>query len=230
MSLAIVGGLLATFYFGLQPRWEAPLPFAQYQSPEVFAHSTLSRLREQLQNSSLVLFGIEPEESEHLKVLHHLLHDPDGLRFDHVIADQYLQAKELFPEAEEMDTQESLSLLLEELAPRLGQKQKVAIILPTVYSSQLIPGNMASLLKQQLHFDPISLSMVTFPRSRSEEKKMRFPCSVKDVDQTGLGELGCAIVQAARPLYSQKMTSGSLIGLINQVGEKDYLVLLRKEP
>jgi hypothetical protein len=108
--------------------------------------------------------------------------------------------------------------------------QRVAVIMPTIYSSQLIPGNVAFKMKNQAHLKITSMSITDFPRSREEEKYMRYPCSVEDVDQSGLGKLGCFITQEARTNYRKKMTHDSLVGLVDQMGMSDYLVLLRKEP
>jgi len=231
IGLVVAGGLFATVYFGLQPQSVSKVTFSEFLSQDVVADSILLHLREELKQSSIVLLGVEPEVPEQIQVWKHLLkgNQKSGLKFDHIVIDQFLKAEGQIPGAEQTDTKENITQVIQVLSDIQAKGQRAAVILPTVYASQLVAGNVASILKEQAHLNMISLSLADFPRSREEESAMRFPCSVDDVDQTGLGQLGCTIAQEARANYQKKKTSGALVGLIDQVGKNDYLVLLTKE-
>lgn len=231
IGLVVAGGLFATVYFGLQSQSVTKITFSEFRSQDVVADSILLHLREELKQSSIVLLGVEPEVPEQIQVWEHLLkgNQKASLKFDHVVIDQFLKAEGQIPGAEQTDTKENITQVIQVLSDLQAKGQRVAVILPTVYASQLVAGNVASILKEKAHLNMISLSLTDFPRSREEESAMRFPCSVDDVDQTGLGQLGCTIAQEARANYHNKKTPGALVGLVDQVGKNDYLVLLTKE-
>jgi hypothetical protein len=111
----------------------------------------------------------------------------------------------------------------------LKEGKRVAVIVPTVYSVQSIPGNLVNNFKERTQLHPMSLSLTDFPRTREEEKFMLHPCIVEGVDQTGEGPFGCAVVQTARGNYRKRYQIGDWVGLVNQIGLNDYLVLYTQE-
>lgn len=231
VGLVLISGVFATLYFGLQPGSVMKISFAEFPSQDAVADSILLHLHEELKQSPIVLLGVEPEVPEQIQVWDHLLksNQEAGLKFDHVVIDQFLKTEGFFAGAEKTDTKENLTQVIQVLTDLQAKGQRIVLILPTVYASQMVPGNVASILKEQAHLNILSLSLADFPRSRSDEKVMRFPCSVDDLDPTGLGQLGCTIAQEARANYRNKKAPGSLVGLVDQVGKTDYLVFLTKE-
>ncbi len=61
-------------------------------------------------------------------------------------------------------------------------------------------------------------------RKRDDDKLARIPCLVPDTDQTGMGPLGCAILQQSRMLYKKKLEPGKKVGYVDQRGVFDFLV------
>jgi hypothetical protein len=231
VGLVLICGVFATLYFGLQSGTVTKISFSEFSSQDAVADSILLHLREELKQSPIVLLGVEPAVPEQMQVWAHLLksNQEAGLKFDHIVIDQFLKSEGLLVGAEKTDTKENLTQVIQVLTDLQAKGQRVVLIVPTIYATQMVPGNVASILKDQAHLNILSLSLADFPRSREEEKAMRFPCSVGDADPTGLGQLGCTIAQEARANYHHKKAPGSLVGLVDQVGPKDYLILLTNE-
>lgn len=228
ISLVLIGGLFVTVYFGLQPRTVTKITLAEYPSQDILADSILSQLHEEIKQYPIVILGVEPEVPEQMQIWNHFLQSPEN-KFDHMLIDQFIKTGDLFPKAERTDTRDNVTQIIQVLTDLQAKGQRVVILLPTVYSSQLIAGNVASILKEEGHLKVLSISLADFPRSREEEKTMHFPCSVEDVDQTGLGQLGCAIAQGARNNYHDPKTKGSWVGVMDQTSESDYLVMFTRE-
>lgn len=231
-GIVLVAGIAMTIYYGVQPRPVQKITLSEFQSPNVVANSILLRLREEIQQAPILLLGFEPSEPQQVEVWKQFLinNQEKGMKFDRIVVDQFLKIQTEFPGSDQTDTQENIDQLIQVLTDLQAKGQRVAVIMPTVYTSQLIDGNVADKLKKQGHLKITSMSITDFPRSREAEKIMHFPCSVEDVDQSGLGKLGCFVAQEARTNYRKKMTHDSLVGLVDQVGMSDYLVLLTKEP
>ncbi len=234
-----VFGMGFMIYYGVQPRPIPKIKLSQFDSPTVLANSLLLRLREEIKMNSVLFLGVEPEHPEQLQVWRMFLNknQDSGSRFDVIVIDQYLNAATLFPEATVLNTKAETDSLAQGIDKATAAGKRVAVITASIYSSQLISGNVISNFRSLSAKSspgttdkiPMSLSIVDFPRDRGQEKSMLHPCVVEGVDQTGLGPIGCMTVQTARGNYLKRYPFGSWVGLVNQVGLKDYLVLYTQE-
>src|SRR5690606_17958839 len=115
-------------------------------------------------------------------------------------------------------TKEDVPGFSELVAQKIQAGKRVAVLVPTIYSVQLIPENFVFHYKKLNQITPMSLSLSDFPRNREDEKLMPYPCIVEVVDQTGVGPFGCMIVQTARSNYRKRHPPGSKLGIVNQIG------------
>lgn len=223
-------GLTTVIYYGIQPRPIPKIKLSRFATYEVLADSLLLRLREEIHQSPVLFLGVEASHPEHFAVWKAFLtHDQEmGYKYDLVVMDQFLQSPE-FPDAQKVPTKEDVEAFSVGIQNALKEGKRVAVIVPTVYSVQAIPGNFAHNFKERTQIHPMSLSLTDFPRTREQEKDMIHPCVVEGVDQTGEGPFGCTVVQAARANYRKRYQMGDWVGLVNQIGMSDYLILYTQE-
>lgn len=230
VALVTVCGMSTLVYFAIQPKPVHKIALSSFESSKAFAEALRIQFQEEIIDSPLLLLGVETDATESIEVWSQfLLNNTDPqMRYDVVVVDQFLNGIEKFKEPQVLDTKEDSDSLLAGLKPLMDQGKRVVIIVPVIYSAQMIPGNLANKIK--IKFPQVmSLSMSDFPRTREQEKKMPRACIVAGVDTSGIGPFGCVVVQTARAHYLKRFQRGQQIGLANQIGLKDYLVLYTTE-
>ncbi len=231
VGLLAICGMAMVIYFGIQPRPIPKIKLSQFETPTVLANSLLLRLREEIQKSPVLFLGVQSERPEQIEVWKQFfIHNQEpGMKYDLIVADQFLPGIDLLEPQEKMASKELATELIAGVEAARAAGKRVAIVVPTFYSAQLIHGNLANIYKQTTGQVPMSLSLSEFPRSREQEKTMLNPCIVAGVDQTGFGPFGCMLVQTARANYRKHFQAGKYVGLVDQVGLKDFLVLYALE-
>lgn len=231
IALVTVCGMSTLVYFAIQPRPVQKIKISQFETPTVLANSVLLRLREEIMHSRLLLLGVDTNSmDESLQIWKLFLdHNVDPqMRYDIVVMDQFLNDIGGIKDIQKIDTKDEIDRLIQGIQPLLEQGKRVVLIVPTIYAVQMIPGNVANKLKLKFP-DMMSISMTDFPRSRAQEKQASHPCIVSGVDVSGVGPFGCLVMQTARGNYLKKFKPGDKIGLVNQIGLNDYLVLYTTE-
>lgn len=230
VALVTVCGMSTLVYFAIQPAPVQKIKISSFENPQVFAQEILRKFREEIIDSPLLMLGVETEEPDSIELWNQFIQqntDPQ-MRYDIVVVDSFLNGIEKFKEAQVLDTKIESESLLGGLKSLLDQGKRVVIIVPVIYSVQMIPGNLANKIKFKFP-QLMSLSISDFPRTREVEKIMPRPCVVSGVDTSGIGPFGCLVVQTARAHYLKRFPPGQEIGLANQIGLKDYLVLYTTE-
>jgi hypothetical protein len=231
LALVTLTGLGTMIYYGIQPRPIPKIKLSRFESPTVLANSILLRLREEIQQSPVLFLGVDVDRPEHFAIWKEFLaHNQEpGSKYDLVVMDQLIQNNDI-PEAQKIPTKDDFEVFYQGVQQALASGKRIAIIVPTVYSVQMIPGNLVQNYKAKAAVPPMSLSLSDFPRHRETElKELTNRCVVEGVDQTGVGPFGCLVLQTARGNYRQHFHAGDWIGLVNQIGLKDYLVLYTQE-
>lgn len=236
--LIVLSAIGSMVYYGMQPRAISKINISQFDDNSVLARSLLLRFREEIHNSPLLFFGIDTQSQDDWKVLETFLRENQevGFKYDYVAIEQLLTPPAGFPEFEKIETKESFEQFWQGISPALQNQKRVVVIVPYIYSTQVVPGNVVNKIREKiLNFnkenpnkkiiEPTSFSLAKLPRSRPEEKEMPFPCVVEAIDQSGVGPFGCQIVQIARSSYRKHFNSGAHIGLASQIGLHDYLIL-----
>lgn len=231
LGLLVTVGIAVTLYFGLQPRSVPKIKPSLVSSSERLGEAVAQRLWQEIKDANVIFLGVEPGKIEHLKLWKRFLETlPSEQKYSQVLIEPGLQDKNIISFTEEMDLQTDMERFKEGLKKASENKIRVAVIVPSIYSSQSIPDNPVHRLKQDPRFLPLSLSIAEPTLKREEEVDVTYPCSTGSADSIGLGSWGCLIQTKSRGLYRKKWEPGKYLGLMDQIGEMDYLVLIRATP
>ncbi len=231
LGILVAVGVATTLYFGLQPRSLPKIKASLLANPERMGEAVAQRLWQEIQGADLIFLGVEPGNADHLKLWKRFLEVlPANQKYAQVLIEPGLEGKNLISYNEEIDLQKEMDRFKVGIKKAKENKIRVAIIVPSIYSSQSIPDNPVHRFKQDSEFSPLSLSIAVPTISRDEESEVTYPCASGSEDSAGLASWGCLIQTKSRGLYRKKWEPGKYLGLMDQIGEKDYLVLIRKVP
>lgn len=225
----LLSGMGASIYFGLAPKPIPKIKFSLFEEPIKLAQAIELRLQEEIKKSPVLAFGYQPEKPAQLEILRQFLkiNSESGLKYDVIVTDAGLgDLGAGFEGAEKIPMKEQLDDLSRGIQTALQSNHRVMMIMPSSFSSQLIPQNVVGLLKHKLQIPITSFSIVELLRTRESEKSVSIPCFVSDTGQDvlGAGPLGCAILQQSRLTYRKKGEVGKKAGLMDQRGLTDYLI------
>lgn len=230
-ALLIGGGLYISTQLQLQPPSTPIMPFSEFSQPEEWGQAVAKKLRPQLDETHLVFLGVTPNQVEDMEFWKGFLAElsATGLKYDLIIAEPFLAHVDLLQPNVKMDLKMESSRFVEGVKEALGQNLRTIVVVPTIYSSQLLIGNPASRLNAEHQLDFISLSLSKFPLTAEQDAVFEPLCvGEKGLDNAGTGKLGCSIRQLARRLLRKKLSPEKYSGLVEQVGDKDYLILFNR--
>ena len=234
LGLIALVGLVSVIYWGVQPRPLPKIKLSLFQTTNVVANSILISLRPELQEHSLVIWGIEPGQADLTRVLLDFvnLNQEPTTAFQGYVVDQELE--NMIPElrtipGDRIETLKEPDRLLAAFQQLEKNHTRALFIMPAAYAATFLPGSPGQKLREQ-GFPFVTILMHSFPRRREDEKKLSTPCDVADHDMSGTGGLGCEILSLARLNYRKHFKSNDLIGLMSQVSQNDFLFLLAREP
>lgn len=226
LSLYILGflfvtGAAALIYFGVQPKPVAKIDLSSFSNPQELGEAIYDRLFLELKEVPVFFLGVQPDSKDDYLVLTGLL---KKLNVDQVFIDPRLEFQELISNTQNFDSNADLQLIENGILKAQSEKQRLAFIVPNIYSSLLVKENIAAKLSQNKNINIISFTLAELVWSRSQESKMPIPC-ITGTDPTGTGNLGCMILQKSRSIYRKTKTADRFYGLMVQTGIKDYIVL-----
>ncbi|RYZ75345.1 MAG: hypothetical protein EOP06_32500 [Proteobacteria bacterium] len=176
----------------------------------------------------LVMLGVMPGRSYDLEVWKAFLaqsHVP-GVQYQALVIDPELPgAAEMFPSAVKIDLKNELNRFIEGAKNAQAQGIRMAVIVPTIYATQILKDNPAFVIKTTSDLNPASFSIMGFPRNAEQEQKQTIPCVMGEGNRDGLGALGCVAQNKARLSYRKESDAAKYEGLMDLVGERDYLIL-----
>ncbi|MBC7420840.1 MAG: hypothetical protein H7328_08930 [Bdellovibrio sp.] len=198
------------------------------------AESVTKILSQILQQRSTFWIGIEPDKTEQLEVVLQLKQQLEKTKpFDKVIVDEELALSkewlEKFKVTDSVAVKNNLPATGEQLANLEKTGQSYLVITASIYSAPTIIGNQLHQLKEKYLIQPTTFSLAFFPTSSEEEKYMLFPCRTED--HSGTASWGCEVANKSR-FTRRKVDQANTkpwIGLMDLIGEKDYMILLKKK-
>lgn len=226
-------GVYFSMNFAIQPRAIPKIKFSQVDTPEVLGKGVFERLRLEIQQADVVLLGVTPNQIEDMELWRGFIdaNNQPGSKYDIIVGDPKLPYLELFPEVVHMDIQEEMPRFVEGVKHARANGQRMAVIVPTLYSSKLIRGNPANRLKSNFAIETTSFSAVKFPSTREHEAAFTPKCEMESgKDLAGTGSLGCLLLEIARKTYRKTLEPGRYSGMMEMTGTNDYLVLLNRNP
>lgn len=219
-------GLYLSFKWGSGSRVETKITLTGYSSPESMAKSFFSILTHELEEASVLVLGGQPEEPSHFVMLEALIAEMEksGMNVGNLLWDKDLPSVSDRPLVRLMDPRTEMSKIVEIIYDGLKHDQRTILIVPGTYSSQLAEQNFVNALKS--YKVPVtSISVLPLVREREKEKGYPYPCNVEGTDQTGIGTLGCTVLQIARANYRKPTPPEPYTGIVNQVTSTDFLIL-----
>ena len=230
----MVSGMIAVIYFGLQPRPVQKVQMSTFPTANHVANAVLLALPQELQESSLIFIGANPQDPflrESLEAFL-ILAQSQPIKFDAVLADESFSTWSLPQNLsfEHFPIREQESRFIGGLSGVLEKKLRLLVLVPTVEASHKLPGSLLSSVQEKYPQVPIlGLLFANFPRSREQEKSMQIPCNTGSHDQGQVASVGCLILQSSRALYRKHYPEGKWVGFLDQVGSLDFVFLLTKE-
>lgn len=229
-------GVLTVFALGwvihltIEGKPVAKIKLSEFASEADFAKAISMRLRQELKDHSIVFLGVDPEEASHFQLWSDFLKlqiEP-GWKFDEIIVEQGLTHR--FPLAlnEKIFDFKAKETELKFLWQSEEYKNKrMAVIVPHIYSSQLIKDNPVQRLKMNPNEGRfLSLNAAPFAQKADLPSVNRVPCSAEGADISGQSPLGCAIRKKSM-FWSKPLKEGVRLGIVEQVGLHDFMVFYR---
>jgi hypothetical protein len=221
-------GIAVSIYLGHQPQSIVRVTYHGFQGPKEMTDALHTLLRDPLKEAPLLLLGVTPGEPHDLEFWREFLvaNGQGGDAYQVIVVDPKLPgAVGVFPKAVQLDLKNEIERFAEGVNNAKAKGLRMAVIAPTIYTSQAINGNSAQILESHFKLKPFSLSLVKFPRSEAEQENSDIPCKLGDQNREGTGALGCAIEKRAKVLYRTKPPEGAKFeGLVDQLDERDFLI------
>lgn len=230
LALILVGtGLGVAFYFSQQESPVTAMAWQRFESPEEFAGAVSSQLKNILDSSPVLLLGVLPEDAQGLRFVEAFLESLRGSPSEYqvVVVEPGLGPEGFYSDAVSVSLVNESGRLVEGLRNAQGQELRTVVIAPAEAASQLGEDSPARRLAVSLQRPVMSLIISPLPSRREEEKSFPLHCRTESQDRSGLGSLGCVVIQQARSHYRDRKDPSRYEGRLDQIGEHDYLALLQ---
>ncbi len=233
IGVATLIGLVWVIHLGLEGKPIAKIKLSEFKSNSIMAESILMRLRQEIKDHQIVFLGVDPEEPEHLDLWKHFLQlsiEP-GWKFDEIYIEKGLvtstEQTQLGLNEQIIDIkmkEQELKILWSSSEYR---EKRIAVIVPQIFSSQLIKDNPV----QRLKINPnegriLSITIVPMGINADDAVVKRLPCAAEGADYTGESPLGCVIRKQAM-FWTKPLKKNVKLGLLEQVGLHDFLMFYR---
>lgn len=210
---------------------QSRIPFSQVEIAEDFGKSVFEALKTEVTSSPIVLLGVTPNQIEDMELLRGFFeaNQEPGSKYDMIVVEPMLPYVELFDSNMRIDIKAEMPRFVEGLQKARAEGLRVAVIVPTIYSSQLLLKNPAARLKNEFKLNFLSISVTKFPVTREQEEAFDPKCVIEEgKDFAGTGPLGCAVQNLARRTYKEKFVDNKLSGFMEQTSPQDYLILFNR--
>jgi hypothetical protein len=235
IAVAVVG--IVSFIYILLGDTQKTIPkikLSYFVDEKEIAQSIDKRLAQEIAQNNFFWIGVEPGKTEQLEVVLKMKAELEKTKpFRTVILDKELELPqawiEKFKAIEVVSVKESLSAMGELFAQFEKNKERYLLITASLYSSPLVKKNQLNQMKEKYKIWPMTFSLAYFPVTAELEKEMLFPCLTED--HSGVSDWGCVVVNKVcfTRCKVDEQNPKAWIGLMDLIGEKDYMVLLRKK-
>lgn len=231
-AVAVIAlGIFFAVNFSIQPQSIPKIKFSQVSTPEELGKGIYERLRLEVKAAPVVLLGVTPNKIEDMELWRGFFeaNQEKGSKYDVIVVEPMLPYVELFDSNMRIDIKEEMPRFVDGVKKALSEGLRVAVIVPNVYSSQLLKKNPANRLKDEFKLDVVSFTVSKFPVTREQEEVFDPKCEMDEGrDLAGTGAFGCMVQNIARKTYRKKFEDNKYSGMMEQTGAKDYLILLNR--
>ena len=231
VALVIGVGVWLTTLVEPQPSTKSVFPFGQYDAPEDFGKQIFTALQAEVKNAPIVLLGVTPNQVEDMEVWRGfmLANQEPGVKYEVIAVEPMLPYVELFESNLRFNIRDDMPRFVEGVKKALSENMRVAVIVPHMYSSQILRGNPADRLRKEFQLPILSLSISKFPVTAQQAEFFDPPCVLEESkDPSGLGPLGCAIRHVAKKTYNKKFEDNKYSGILEKLSDHDYLILFNR--
>lgn len=245
ISLTLILGVIVTLKLGYRPAPTKVMGLSLFGSTSELGKMIAKRFYGQLGEEKVIIIGIDNEQTwsnEFLQGLLQTLQEEKRLP-------QKIYIEKAMSEVFHFDSLQAITGTIEFNGPSLTQtkevikasivnNERVLIVVPHVFSSQLIESGpshrltQALLSEQILTAPPLTLSLTSLALHPSEEKSLNPVCVGLEADAPGTADLGCSIIAASRKSYRKQMlnreprTQTEVVGYMEMPKPNDYLLLV----
>lgn len=231
-AIIVLGlGIYLSTAIQVHPETHTKVKFSQVSTPEEFGQTVLAQLNQEIKTAPVVLLGVTPNRIEDVELWRGFLNanQQPGMKYDVVIVEPNLPYVELFEASLRVDIKNEMGRFVEGLNKARAEGLRVAVVVPNIYSSQLLLKNPVARLISEFKLNVLSLTVSKFPVTREQEAAFEPACIIEEgKDREGTGPLGCAIQNMARKTYRQKLEPNKLSGMMDQVNPNDFLILFNR--
>ncbi|MEK2689119.1 hypothetical protein [Bdellovibrio sp. GT3] len=232
VAVALIAlGIFAMSKLNVGPETETKIGFTHVSQPEDMGALVFENLQAQLKAAPVIVLGVTPNKIEEMELVKGFIEKSQeaGSKYDLVIVEPMLPYVELFREAVYIPIKDEMPRLVEGIKKAQSEGLRVAVIVPNIYSSQLLEANPVWKLKNEYQLDVTSLSVSTYPVTREQEQHFEPKCfDGGAVDPAGTSAFGCMVRNTARRTYHKKLEPNKFATLLEQTGPKDYLILFNR--
>ncbi len=251
--LMVVTGVILTLLVGYRPAPQKIMKPSFFDKPEEIGAVTLKHFYAPLADENVVVLGIPSNRdwSTQLVVGFILAAKQNSREFTQVVVEQHLQndlraeVRKLVPTSLEINTNnQDLTEFTDIIASAQKSKSRLLVIVPNLYSTHLLLGNVmgrleASLAPEQSDTRPNSMGLFSITVSplaleASEEKALDPICIGSERDGSGTADLGCAILQAGRYFYRKRILDKTpnarsrFVAIMQSTKPRDYMLMVRE--
>jgi hypothetical protein len=242
MGLLVLGGIALVISVGLKPKALPIIKLSHFENEVVIANSLEIGLKGEINKWNLLMFGVEPNEEFHRKIVQQLINTSSFAKIyiDEELGSNWIVEARSETQLEKISFQNNSERIYQELIEANSKNQKVLLISLHIQTSQLLDlgwsKQMNRALAESVGAEEVrpqikTIAMTWFPRTRDLEKDLKIQCvTAEEMDKNKVGRLGCQILQMARFAYKKNNPSFEWTGLLSLVGSNDYLFLLAKRP
>lgn len=251
--LLVVTGVIVTLLVGYRPAPTKIMKPSFFDKPEEIGAVTMKHFYSPLAEEDVVVLGVPSNRDWSTELVSGfiLAARQNSRDFTNVVIEQQLQpalraeVKKLSPMAIEMDTNdEDISKLSEAVAAAQKSHQRLLIVVPNIYSTHLLLGNVMRRLEASLaptaEKSPrlarglFSITVSPLALEPAQEKELDPVCIGSERDGSGTADFGCAILQAGRYFYRKRILDSApnarerFIAIMESPKPGDYMLMVRE--
>lgn len=264
--LLVVTGVIVTFLVGYRPAPKKIMKPSFFDKPEEIGVVTLKHFYAPLADESVVVLGVPSNRDWAAPLVSGfmLAAQQNARAFTQVIVEQQLQddllaeIKKVVPTAKGIETNSAdLTALTEIVSKVQGSKpadssqaptERLLIVVPNLYSTHLLAGNLVQRLEASLAASStsgssdgarpprglFSITVSPLALEPAQEKELDPICIGSERDGSGTADLGCAILQAGRYFYRKRILDNEprarerYIAIMQSQQPLDYMLMVRE--
>jgi hypothetical protein len=233
--LLVVGGILVLVQVNQQSKIVQRLAWSNFNTEDEIAFKMSELLKDKIRSENILFLGLEPGDEGHHKIWLNFLKQIK--KSDWVVDEIYFEFQlplvaELWSKANlgmianvnpiAFDVRKDEKPFIEMLQKNLNSGRKTIVILPNVYSVQILKDNPARRINNTLIKKVFSISLL-------EVYSESLVCISGDVDYTGQSSLGCAVREKllqSRLIKNPQKMNYSLT--IEEHSAQDFLIFFKK--